>query len=412
MSSTLDFDGLFKQAYASNLLNLVPEQAVLVREVKFRKAAQMLGDQYNQPVVLRRENGFTYAGPNAGAFNLNPPISMKTKNALVPGWQIVERCALDYETFYKADNVNSFRNALDLVMENSMESFNFRLEAGLLYGASANGLGGFSTSPTKPTATTNVITFTAAQWAVGIWSEAEGAEIDVFDASNVVANTVGAMTVIAVDVATKSITVSGAAADATAIDALTAGYVRFRGAAGNEAVGLDAQLSNTGVLFGIDAAQYTLWKSNVVTSVAKTMQGINGVVALLQGRGLNEDVDVLLSPAVWNTIMTDQAALRMFDSSYDSSKLENGAKSVTFYSQSGKLTLRSHTYVKDGEAFVGPLSRMCRIGATETTFNIPGTQDGRVFQQIPGQAGFEFRVYSNQSLLVETPAKFAKVVWA
>ena len=410
--ATTDFDGLFKQAYASDILNLVPEQSILVKAVPFKKAASLLGAQYNQPVVLRREQGFTYAGPDSGAFNLNPAISMKTKNATVPGWQIVERSAIDYETFERSDNAQSFRNAVDLVMENAMESFNYRLELGFLYGRSATGLGAFTTTPTSPTSTTAVITFSAAQWAVGIWAEAEGAPLDVFNTSDVAENTVGAVSVVSVNVPGKSITVSGATADITAIAALTAGHVRFFGAKGQECYGIDSIITNTGVLFGIDASVYNLWEANVVTGVAKTLAGVVAAVAVAQGRGLNEDVDVLVDPAAWNEIMSDQAALRMYDSSFSPAKLENGAKQITFFSQNGKLTLHSHTYVKAGEFFLLPLDRVIRVGATDTTFNIPGTMDGKVFQQIPNQAGFEFRIYSNQSLLIETPAKCVKGLWA
>lgn len=410
--STLDFNGLFKQAYADNLADLVPEQAVLVKAVPFKKAAAILGAQYNQPVILRREQGFTYAGQNAGAFNLNPAISMQTQNAVVPGWQLVERSAIDYETFEKSDNKNSFRNAVDLVMENAMESFNYRLETGLLYGASPTGLGSWTVAPTSPTATTAVITFTAAQWSVGIWAESEGAPLDVYTTGNALVNTIGPVTVSAVNVAGKSITVTGNATDITAVAATAAGYVVFYGSYGNIAYGIDYILSTSGSVFGIDNTTYNLWKANVVTGVTKSLAGLLSTVAVAQGRGLNEDVDILVDPVSWNAILSDQAALRLYDSSYSPAKLENGAKAITFHSQNGMLTLRSHTYVKAGEFFVLPLDRLVRVGATDTTFNIPGTMDGKVFQQIPNQAGFEFRVYSNQAMLIETPAKCVKGFWA
>ena len=224
-TSTVDLNGLFKQAYADKLQNLVPEQNIIMKKVPFRAAARLLGDQYNQPVVLRREHGFTYAGPNAGAFNLNPPVTMKTQNALVPGWQLVERSAIDYESVYKSENVNSFRNAVDLVMENAMESFNYRLEAGMLYGQSSSGLGTVA-STTAVDSTHVTIGFTAGQWAVGIWAEAEGAAVDYYNAGSKV-NTTGAMTVSSIDVVNKTITLSGAAADVTAIDALTSGTIYF-----------------------------------------------------------------------------------------------------------------------------------------------------------------------------------------
>lgn len=410
-TTTTDLNGLFKEAYADRLVSLVPEQSVLVKNVPFKKGSKLLGGVYHQPVVLRREHGFTYAGANAGAFNLNPAITMKTQDAQVPGWQLVERSSIDYESVYRSDNVNAFRNAVDLVMENAMESFNYRLEAGMLYGQSATGLGDFGAT-TGVDATHINLVFTAAGWAVGIWAEAEGAQIDVFATGAGTPTNSAAMTVTAVNVSTRTVTLSGAAGDVTAIDALAAGFVRFYGANGNEAVGLDAILSNSGTLFNINAATYNLWKSNVVSGVAKTLDGILGVVGVVQGRGLNEDVDILVDPATWNKLVSNEAALRMYDSSFSKAELANGTKSISFYSQNGKLTIRSHTYVKAGEAFLVPMDRLIRIGSTDTTFNIPGTLDGKVFKQLSDAAGFEFRLYSSQALFVETPAKCAKILWA
>lgn len=410
--ATTDYNGLFKIAYADALQDLVPEQNIIMRQVPFKGAAKLLGDTYNQPVILRREQGFTYAGQNAGAFNLNPAVSLKTQPAVVPGWQLLERSAIDYESFYKADNKNAFRNAVDLVMENAMESFNYRLETGMLYGQSASGIGSYAVAPTNVNATTATITIAATAWAVGIWAEAEGASIDVFTTGEVLVNTVGGLTVSAVNTVAKTVTVTGAAADITALDGTTAGYIRFHGASGNEAVGIDKIMTNTGSLFGIDASVYNLWKSNVVTAVPQTLAGILSAVAVAQGRGLNEDAEVLVSPSKWAALLTEQAALRMYDSSYSNAKVDNGSKSITFFSQNGKLTVYSHTYVKDGEGFLLPFSRVTRIGSTDTTFNIPGTDGGKVFRQMDSQAGFEFRLYSNQAILIETPARCVKLTFA
>jgi hypothetical protein len=68
----------------------------------------------------------------------------------------------------------------------------------------------------------------------------------------------------------------------------------------------------------------------------------------------------------------------------------------------------AHLLVKGGEAFVVPLKRFARIGATEITFNTPGRGD-EIFFQIPGVNGFEIRSYSDQALLCRTPAKTVKI---
>ena len=409
-TTVADLNGLFKQAYADSIVNLIPEASLLTRMVTFQGKDKMLGDTYNQPVILRAEQGFTYAAPGSGAFTINPPITMVTKNANVTGYQMLERAGLDYESVFKAQSVNSFKDAVDLSMENAMESFGKRLELALLYGQSATGLGGTS-AVTGLTATTATVTFAAGQWASGIWAGQEGATLDFFNTSDVLQNTAGALTVVSVDVVNKAIKVSGAAADITAIDAANTGYVRFAGSSTNEMVGLDKILTNTGTLFGIDASVYALWAANTYSagSAALTFAKLQQAVAVAQARGLAEDVDVLVNPTTWVDLLNQQAALRMYDSSFSSAKVDNGSKAIEFFSQNGKLTIHSHIYVKEGEAFVLPFSRAVRIGSTDITFNIPGSDSGKVFQQQANNAGFEYRLYTQQSMLVETPAKCVKI---
>lgn len=409
-TTVADLNGLFKMAYADEIVNLIPEASLLTRSIAFQGKDKMLGDQYNQPVILRAEQGFTYAAPGSGAFSINPPITMVTKNAAVTGYQMLERAGLDYESVFKAQSVNAFKDATDLSMENAMESFGKRLELALLYGQSATGLGGIATA-TGATATTTVLAFAAGQWSAGIWAGQEGATLDVFNVSNVALNTAGSVSVTSVDVINKTITVTAAAADVTAIDAGSPTYVRFAGSNGNEMVGLDRIFTNTGSLFGIDANAYALWKANSYAAggVALTFAKLQQAVAMAQARGLAEDVDVLVSPTTWVDLLSQQAALRMYDSSFSTSKVDQGSKSIEFFSQNGKMRIHSHIYVKEGEAFILPFDRAVRIGSTDITFNIPGSDSGKVFQQQANNAGFEYRLYTQQSLLVETPAKCVKI---
>ena len=410
-TTTTDLNGLFKQAYADQIENLIPEDSQLTRAIKFRGRDKMLGDKYNQPVIVRSEQGFTYSRPNNGTFNLNPASSMKTQNAVVDGFIILEQSGISYEAVSRSDNVNAFRNAVDLVMGDAMESFGRRLELALLYGQSASGLG-VTGGTANVNATSTVVSFATGQWSAGLWTPLEGAGLDVYDAG-VALNTTGAMVVSSIDVVNKTITLTGAAADITAIDAAGAGSVlRFYTAGTNgadEAVGLDAIMTNTGTLFGIDAATYSLWKANTyAVGGALTLAKIQAGVAVAAARGLSEDVDVFVNPSVWKDLSTEQVAYRMLDSSYSKSEAENGFEALTFYSQNGKISIKAHKYVKEGEAFMLPTKRAVRIGSSDISFNIPGTDNGQIFIQSPTTAGFTFRIYSQQSLLVETPAKCVK----
>lgn len=414
-TTTTDLNGLFKQAYANDIQNLVPDESLLTRAIKFQGRDYLLGNQYNQPVIVRSEQGFTYSRPNNGTFALNAASSMKTQNAIVDGFIILEQSGISYEAVARSDNVNSFRNAVDLVMGDAMESFGRRLEIGLLYGQSATGLGTIITS-TNVNATSTTLGIVPAQWSPGLWTPLEGAGLDVYTSAGVALNTAGPMVISAIDIVNKSITVTGAAADVTAIDAGAAvdgGFTRFYAGGTNgadEAVGLDKIFLNTGSLFGIDASVYSLWKANTfAVGGALTLAKIQEAVATAAARGLSEDVNLYVAPSVWQDLSTEQVAYRMLDSSYSKSKVTNGFEGLEFYSQNGKITVFAHKYVKDGEAFMFPVSRAVRIGSSDISFNIPGTDNGQIFIQNPTTAGFTFRIFSQQSLLVTKPANCTKL---
>ena len=416
-TTTTDLNGLFKQAYADQIENLIPEDSQLTRAIKFRGRDKMLGDKYNQPVIVRSEQGFTYSRPNNGTFNLNPASSMKTQNAVVDGFIILEQSGISYEAVARSDNVNAFRNAVDLVMGDAMESFGRRLELALLYGQAATGLGQTTNQVGATTATTAVLSFATGQWSAGMWTPLEGAGLDVYNSSGVALNTAGAVTVSSIDVVNKTITVTGASGDITAIAGYlngtgTGAVLRFYTAGTNgadEAVGIDKIMTNTGVLFNIDASVYSLWKANTyAVGGALTLAKIQAGVALAAQRGLSEDVDIYVNPECWKDLSTEQVAYRMLDSSYSKSDVDNGFESLTFYSQNGKISVKAHKYVKEGEAFLFPTKRAVRIGSSDVSFNIPGTDNGQIFIQSPTTAGFTFRIYSQQSVLIEAPAKCVK----
>jgi len=502
-TTTTDLNGLFKEVYASDLINLIPDESLLVKAIKFQGREHLLGLTYNQPVIVRSEQGFTYSRPDNGAFAIQVPSSMKTRNASVGAYQIIENSGISYEAVSRSNNANSFKEATALVMQDAMESFGRRIEIGLLYGQSVDGLGRIGTSKTAGGAATvtittagtgytngaytsvplttvsgagsgalaNVtvaggvvtvvtipvasqgagygvgdtvtfaassvggtvttaflgtvattvlavpatsgVTFAPGQWSAGLWTPLEGAQVDIYNTAGTVLNTVGPLTVSAINVISKSILLQGAAGDLTAINATGAGgVIRFYTAGTNgadEAVGLDKIITNTGTLFGIDASVYSLWQGNVFpVGGALTLAKIQEGVAIASQRGLSEDVSLFVNPNVWQDLSSEQVAFRMFDSSYSTKKAENGFEALQFYSQNGKITVYAHKYVKEGEAFLLPTDRAVRIGSTEISFNIPGTDNGQVFIQNPTTAGFTFRLYSAQSLLVEKPATTVK----
>lgn len=410
--------GLFKEVYGSRILSLIPETAKLTKAISFSEADK-IGKQYNQPVSLTYEHGYTYAAPAAGAFSLRDSISMQMQNALVDGYQGVLRAQMDYETAAKAvsDGAKSFAKATRIQVENMMESATKRLELDMLYGQV--GIGVVDSSANTNT-TTTVLQLTTASWATGIWSGMENCPLQFWKQSDNTLVSSGAdsiFSVTSVNVADKKLTVTGTTTGISALDT-AAGLgdldiyfdtARASASSWNQMAGLSKIITNTGTLFNISASTYQLWKGNTydVGSSTLTFGKIIQGLALASGRGLNETTTVYINDRTWANVASDQAALRKYGADYNPGKFENGARAIRFFSQNGEVVIEPYNCIKEGEAYAIPLKRCKRIGAQDISFNSLG-DEGRIFRELTDAAGFEYRLYHDQAIFCESPAKTLK----
>lgn len=393
-------NALYKEVYADSLESMIPDFGLLMKKISFSNAKKT-GRDFVAAVKLTNEHGFTYG---AGLQTLTGMISAANEDARVRGSSLTLQTGFSYDAAANmvSGGKEAFISGTKYKFLAMTEAVSLRLEQQMLYGGS--GLAVISdTTPVDATHTTLLVT--AASWASGIWAGAEGAPIDFYNGSTKI-NTTAALFVTAVDSVNKTVTVSGAAADITAIDALAAGSytVHFTSSFGNEMVGLRSIASNTGTLYGIDASGYSLWKGNTVANggVALTLKKIYDSLVPSIGKGLMEDVTYLVSPATFSTLANDEAALRRYNT--QAKKAERGFGEISFTGPSGQIDILVHPMVRESEAMWYPTSRAERIGATDVTFKTPGTQD-EMFRQLDTQTGFECRLYSEQALFLPCPAK-------
>lgn len=410
--SPSELDGLFKEVYGDSVEQLVPDNAVLIKRIKFREA-EKIGDSFHQPVVLSHSHGVTYAAANAGAYSLNDHVALTVKDASVQGSQMTLREAIGYDSLSKAKggNKKAFQGATELVLATMAESISKRLEIAMLYGQSATGIGEASSS-SNTNSTTTVVTMKTAEWADGIWSGMENAKLDAYDSdddSHV--NTNAPLVVSSVDLDARTITLTGNSTDIAALDTdLAAGdaYFHFYGAKGAEMAGLDKIITNTGSLFGIDAGSFNLWKGSSygAGSAALTMAKVFSAVSKAVVRGLNQDAVLLVNPKTFSNLMDDQADLTRY--SGGSREAKNGFQTIKFMAQNGVVEVVPHNMVKEGEAFLIPEKKVRRIGASEVTFKRPGLED-RIFFDLPDRNGVELRCYADQAIFIECPAQAVKI---
>jgi hypothetical protein len=422
MTTTSNLDGLFYEKYSEKIENLIPQFAILRDAIPFIAKDKQNGNFYHQPVIVSAEQGFTYSAPNNGAYALNQAVSLEMQDAQVLGYQMTGRATLDYESASRSVGAGAFEDATVLQMTNILESANKRLELSLLYGQEGIGDAGAIT----PTDATHAdVVFTVGSWADATWGGLENAVINFFvTGTGVLVGATAAdqaFVVTKVNTTTRTVNVAGTAAGITALDAANTVSAFFAGSrtgptAYSEMPGLSKIITNTGLLFNIDASLWDLWRGNTYTitpSAALTFAHVQQAVTVAVGRGLLGDVMVYVNPKAWSSLNTEQSALRMYDSSYSTSKLQNGVRALEFIGQNGKMTLVPHPFVKQGDAFVCPTQYAKRIGATDISFNLKGKagkmSNEAMFQNLQDSNGFQYRLYSNQSLFLEAPAKFVKI---
>ncbi len=390
-----NLNNLHKEVFADGVPDLIPASAKLQEKIKFNKKKEM-GLKYVQPVRLALPGGFTHAlgDGSAGAFTLNDATSGVVGRAEVTAAQILLKDQMDIETAAKASTAGAkaFKEGTKFFYEGMQKALRKRIESQLFHGG--QGLGVLASYA----AGTPSITLTAATWASGIWSGLEGTAIDI---QAVNTSTVrGSVTIVGVDIETKTITLSATVTGAAAGD-----YVYFKGAFGKEMTGVHGILANTGSLFGISAATYSLWKatSHAAGSAALSFNAVKAAIAKAVAKGLDEDVCLFVSPTAWDNVMTDIAALRRTDKG-DIKKVEIGAEEIVFHSQNGMTSIVPSIFVKEGFAYGLCAPYWERLGASDVTFGMPGF-GGDMFRQIDGKAGVEARAYTHQCVFSSAPAK-------
>jgi hypothetical protein len=342
------------------------------------------------------EHGVTFSS-GGDAFTLNSAIAGQIKDAQVQGTQLVLRSILSYTAAARSvgGGVKAFEDATKFLVQNMLRSVTRKLEAELLYGQM-----GYSV---VSSITSNAITLVTAEFAPGLWVGAENMPLEIRSADD--ATSRGTCNVASVDLTNMVVNVDSAPAGVVAGDVIWHG-----GAHGNEFAGLHKIMTNTGTLFNISASSYTLWKSNQYSAgnAALSFAKINAAIAQAVAKGLDSKVMVLVNPDTWADLLTEQAALRRYDSSFKTAEAEAGAESIKFYGQNGEIEITPSIFVKKGYAFVLSMDDLIRIGSTDVTFKRPG-QGEEFFRDLETAAGYELRAFSDQAVFSSAPGKMVLI---
>lgn len=383
----------FKEVYGDDIKNLIPEELYLYNEIKMLPKDKQPGLQFNQPVILQHEHGITYASSDDDAFNLNSAVAGSVKNATVKGYPSVFRSQIGYSAAQRAvqGGKQAFEDATKFVIANMLRSYTKKLEIEMLYGQM--GLA------TVASTATNVITITTAEFAAGIWAGAEGMPLEIRDSAGTTVR--GSCTVSSADLTARTVTVDVLPAGTTATD-----VIWERGAYGKQFAGIHKILTNTGEIFGINASSYNLWKGNSVSagSAALTLAKIEKALVPALHKGLMGKVTCLVNESTWKDLLSEQAALRAYDSSYKSSEMVNGGEALKFHGPNGAIMIKSSPFVKEGYAYILKMEDWVKVGSTDVTFKNPVNKD-EYFIHRQDAAAYELRAMCDWALFTSEIGK-------
>jgi hypothetical protein len=395
-----DFSALHKVAYGSGVPELVPDIAIVQKDIKFNEA-QLLGDYFEQAVRLALPGGFTRAKGDgtAGAFTLNGASAGVQSKAKVYGYQVVLQDQIPYEDLSKAAKAGAqaYKASTALFWEGMQLSMRKMLEIMALYGN--GGIGKVSTYTSGDPS----INISASDWAPQIWSGLEGASIEVMNGTTSTSR--GSATISSVDIDNKKITLSGTVANTAAGDT-----IYFKGGYGKEMYGLQSILSNTGSLFNISASSYANWKAASHTvSGAFSFQALKKGLGKGMAKGLMYPINVYTSLGAFDDLLGDIQALRQVDKS-EVRKIELGQDEVVYKYAGVAATVKPHPMVKEGHA-LGVVPQFAkRVGSCDIGYGMPGRTDGKIWFDLESTAACEGRMYTHQGIFSEMPA--VNVYWS
>lgn len=397
--------GLFKDVYReAGLVDALPTWAGVQDAFPFEEA-EALGDEYVFGVALTKSHSCSYApSKSASPVSATPVISLDIPRARVESFFIAMRQRIDYRTLIKAKKAGkaAFAQAFGTVLKNLKESHVYRLELSLLYGR--DGLGQVQSN------TSGALVLTPGSWATGIWNA--GLKDCVLEAWSSTGGTAtqrnGDLTITAVDVNTRTITVSGTSAAVIAND-----HLYFKGArttnSYNECVGLYRILTSSGVNFGIDSAVYDLWRAQRLSVNGQlSMTALLDAAARALPYGLERAI-AFVSPEQFGDLASDEAMLRRYNSADDNKKAKRGSRGITFTMGQVEIEVMIHPMMKAEHCMVLPDGEVHRVGAIDVSEMAEGDGveaglAGTSFH-VHDQYSVEMRTVSDQAIYIEVPAK-------
>lgn len=387
VNTTTTLASRLKTVYPDGVTQLVPSSTELMKRLKFKKDLSP-GEQAQFDVQVSHELGFSVGSGNV---TLNAAIAQETAKAQVDGYGVYLRSQVAYDLIVKAkDSKQAFEKFNSSKFIPMVESFKKREEILAMHGRAGLGIVSANSSGT--------LTIRADQWCPTLWVGMKGAVLEAFTATSGGSQHNTDLTITAVDIANRTVTVSGTSAAVVSGD-----YLFFKSHRGSEPQGLWSIARNTSTLYNISAATYELWAANAYDcgTSAVTFAKILEASASSANKGCDEPLLCLVPPKTFQKLAADQGSAREYGVNYNKAKAENGFESLVFHGATGPIEIMPHLYSKEGEAIMFPERYTYLIGAQEAT-NVVGPGGDIVFD-LESSTSKEMRMMAHWTVFCEKP---------
>lgn len=378
-----------KEVYPDGPSVLVPSANELHgKRLKFRKDLQA-GEKIRFDVQLSGEQGFTVG---TGEVTLLGAVAQISEKAEVSGVSVILQSNVSYDAISRAKTSKAafvqFNNSKYIP---SAESYRTRCEI-LAMGYGNQGIAKVTSVSSQ------VITITAGSWCSAMLLTMKGAVIQAYTALTGGSQHDGDLTVGALSIANKTITVVGTCSSVVADDILF-----LKGHRAASPVGLMDIAKNTGTLHNISATTYELWKANSydVGTSALTLGKVSLASAMSADKGCNEKLTCLVPNKAFQSMVNDQAALREHGANYNSAKAETGFESIVFHGASGPLEVIPYMFSKEGEFVMFPERYTYILGSEEMTNQVG--QSGDIYFDLESTSAKQIRWFGDWTTFCEKP---------
>lgn len=376
----------FKQRYNKEVSQIVPITSDILRRVEFSQE-MALGASAEFDVQLSPELGFSQG---TGAAALNGAIAQATARASVGAYSLVLQSQVSYDAISRAKgNDRAFASFADSKFIPMVESFRMREEYHALLGRD-QGIGKVTNN------SSGVLTISADTWIPALASSLVGAVLNAYDAKMTATTASGSqhngdLTVTAVNLTNRTITVSGTSAAVVSGD-----YLYFKGDYSTSSrIGLLGIARNTGTLHGINAATYPLWAGNthdLGTSAITLGKVLQGAAKAGEKGCVGKKLVCYVPVSAFQSLVSDEAALVQHGAS-KSKDAQNGFETLTFLGATGQIEVVPHLFMPDGVALLWCPEYTRIIGSQEATNQI--AKDGDILFDLEGYMAKEMRMFSD-----------------